>query len=463
MASGEELIPSCLDRRYPAQVKGLSGSLPTSRSMRTSTAIAIGALLVIGLGAPTIALAGWFGAGGALDVAWVSETAVDGSVNHHAVAAGPIGPAGTVFAPISSVGGSDQCELAALSGDDGSRLWNYPLPAANCTVHAVADPTVADYDGDGVSEVFVATTEQSVVGLHPRTGDVEFRHPLSAYGYTRPLVVDVLGDEAPEIVAVDVQGSVFVVRANGSVAWSAQGESYTWGQPRVADFDDDGDPELVVGFGGSGELVRYEPDGTVGWRRSAITNGSITWLSTTPARSGGPDLVLATVAGEVVLVDGADGSVIWRRDVGRMAAVHAVGAAEGEGDVAVYAVARDGTLRRFDAADGSTTWTTALTTEANQMTPPPALGDLNGDGDRELVAVTKGGKVAVVDPATGEELASYHRDADIWVHPTVADVDSDGRDEVYVMYGDGRVVALTYSTVALSTSGVGPSGGRDSG
>lgn len=413
--------------------------------MRAATAAAAAAVLVGLAVVVLLAYAGGLGTGGSLEERWVSDTARDRAVNHHGPAAGTADGRGVVYAPISGESGTDGCALVALDGADGSRRWGYPIPPANCTIHSVADPTVADYDDDGVAEVFVATTERAVLGLDPRDGAVEFRHALTAYGYTRPLVTDLTGDKRPEVVAVDVQGAVFVLRQNGTVAWSRQYATYTWGQPAVADFDGDGDRELVVGFGGSGELVLFERNGTVAWNRSS-PGGSITWLATGQADAdAATEVVVATSDGVVAVLDGRDGAVQWRRDLGTLAAVHAVGDGDGDGDPEVYAVAGDAVLRSFAGADGAVEWTTTLTTEQVQMTPPPSLGDVDGDGREELVAVTNNGIVSVVDPGSGDVVDSYRREVPIWVHPTIADVTGDGTSEVLVMYGDGRVVSLSYS------------------
>jgi hypothetical protein len=54
--------------------------------------------------------------------------------------------------------------------------------------------------------------------------------------------------------------------------------------------------------------------------------------------------------------------------------------------------------------------------------------------------------VVVIDAETGREefrapLVTYG-----YGRPTPADLDDDGDDEVFVRYGDGRVVALDYAT-----------------
>lgn len=414
--------------------------------MRTRTAIAIAVLTVALAAVAFYAASGGLGESGSLEERWVSDTARDRAVNHHAVAAGSMGENGMVYAPISGESDTDQCDLAAIEAGDGSRRWNYPIPATNCTIHSVADPAIADYDDDGVPEVFVTTTEEAVIGMNALTGEVEFRHNLTAYGYTRPLVTDFTRDDGKEIVAVDVQGAIFVLRPNGSVVWTKQYSSYTWGQPAVADFDGDGGRELVVGFGGNGEIVVFESDGSIVWNHSNVVRGSTTWMATGQADDDDVhEIAIATSKGVVAVLDGRDGSVQWRRDLGTLAAVHAFGDGDGDGVAELYAVAADGKLRSFTANNGTTEWSTTLTTESVQMTPPPSMGDVDGDGRQELVAVTNNGIVSVVDPRTGQILDSYRRDVPIWVHPMIVDTTGDGVPEPYVIYGDGRVVAFSFS------------------
>ena len=422
--------------------------------MRFRTGLVLIVLVTVFAGGTVIGLTGVFGSGsgGELTVRWVSDTARPNmGGNHHAPAAAQIGDGGTVFAPVSGPGGTDACDLVALDASNGSTMWNYPIPPANCTIHSVADPVIADYDGDGTKEVLAATTEEAVVAFEPRTGTEEFRHNLTDYGYTQPIVADLTGNDTKEVIAVDVQGTVFVLRPDGSAVWTRRLSSYTWGQPRAADFDGDGANELVVGLGGSGNLTLFEGNGTRRWTLSAPFDSSITWMTTGQADGDDPiEMLVATDSGAVAAVDGATGAVEWRRDLGSLAAVHAFGDGDRDGDPEAYAVAKDGKLRSLDASDGAVEWETALTSANVQMTPPPSMADLNGEGDPEIVAVTNDGIVSVVDPKSGEILATYEREGEvpIYVHPTLADTDGNGTAEIYVMYGDGRVVSLAYSQQA---------------
>ena len=409
--------------------------------MRTRTLAALAAV-VLALGGVAAYGATQVGDGGNLDERWVSDTAREMTGNHHAPAVAEIDGETRVYAPISGLRDTRQCGLYALDGADGTTQWSYTVPPANCTIHAVADPAVEDFDGDGRPEVLAATTEQVVAAYHPTSGEVEFRHNLSSYGYTEPLVADFAPAEGKELVVADVAGELFVVRENGTTAWSRD-LGMTWANPRFADFDGDGTDELVVGSAptGGGAVTVLEPDGSTLWERT--TDEGVAWL-TVGKTENGPLVVAATTGGEVVAYAG-NGSVAWRHDFADYAAVRAFGDGDGDGDSEVYAVAKDGDLRAIDAASGDIEWTTTLTNADVNMMPPPALGDLTGDGSPELVTVANDGSVSVVAPDSGEVLATYERDVPIYKYPVLADLDGDGSDEALVMYGDGRVVALEYS------------------
>ncbi len=399
---------------------------------------------------------------GALQVLWTSEPEQSLESNHHTPAGTHFDGEGYVAVPINSRQGT-VCVLRTLDGS-GAERWRDSLTEAQCTVHAVSDPTIADYDADGRPEVLAATSEKELVAYNLSTGAAELRHDLTSYGYSKPIVANLTPASGPETVVVDLLGGVFVLRPNGTEAWTRQVDDARVRQPTVRDFDADGDPELAVGQL-SGGVVVLDHEGQVDWRRNLSDAVSVRWLTT--GQLDGDDAVELTVAtfnGHVLALDGANGSVEWERDLGTTgdapasgaarvsalhgvtgAAVHAVGDGDGDGQVEVYPVARDGSLYALDGSDGSVEWSTALTDDSVVVSPPPSMGDLDGDDTPELVAVTATGRVAVVDPASGEIVASHRRDGTIRTFPRLADVDGDGREEILVIYGDGTVVALSYA------------------
>jgi outer membrane protein assembly factor BamB len=412
--------------------------------MRPRTLVAVLGIAVALAGAAFVALGGFSGFGDAgLTVEWASDTERDVRVNHHELVAASIDGSGFVFAPVSGADNTTDCSLFALDARDGEQLWTHDVPRKDCTIHAVADPALGDIDGDGTREVFVATTERRVTGFDVASGDQIFVYDLTSYGYSKPLVTDFVGDDGPEVVVVDAKGTVSVVHGNGTAAWTRQLEAFTWGQPAVADFDADGERELVVGVAGEGTLHLFERDGSLAWQRTNATDTSITWLTSTQLDGDAArEVVVATQGGRVVAYDGRDGSVEWTRDFESFAAVHAVGEGAIDGDSRVYATAKDGVLRALSPTTGETEWTATLTTADVQMMPAPSLGDVDDDGEAELVATTNDGMVTVVDPGSGDVEDTYSRDVPIYTKPHLADTDGDGAPEVYVMYSDGRVVAL---------------------
>ncbi len=413
--------------------------------MRFATGAVLLVIVAVLAGVGVVAFAG--DDGGTLSERWVSDTGRDMKGNHHAPAAATIGNRSFVFAPISDQGNGTGCGLFALDGSNGSVVWRHQVPPANCTIHAVADPTVADFDGDGTKEVLASSTEERVTAYDARSGEESMRHQLDDYGYTQPVVANLAPDSGRETAVVDVKGRLSLVRADGTALWSRNLEGMAWAQPAAADFDADGDTELVVGVAppDGGRVVLIDGNNTTEWQTDDI-DASILWMGSGQADDDPAiEISVATSDGEIVVLDGADGSVEWRRSVGDLAAVHDISDGDGDGNPEVYAVSKEGTLFALQATDGDIEWKTSLTT-GTQMTPPPVVADVDGDDETELVAATNDGKVTVVAPDSGNVLATYERSVPIYTHPTVADLDGDGAEEIYVIYGDGRVVALLYES-----------------
>lgn len=78
-----------------------------------------------------------------------------------------VGPEGSVVAPVAAVinterFGSHSCSLVRLDARDGAR-GGAPVPAANCTTHAITEPAFGDLDADPATETAVTTTEHALI------------------------------------------------------------------------------------------------------------------------------------------------------------------------------------------------------------------------------------------------------------------------------------------------------------
>ncbi|AUV83922.1 hypothetical protein C2R22_07800 [Salinigranum rubrum] len=391
---------------------------------------------------------------------WVSDTGREIGGNHHA----PAVAGGRVYAPLSGPGTTEGCELVALHSTDGGVVWRAPVD--ECTIHAVADPTVADANDDGEQEVLVATTEDDL-RVYSRDGDLLRRSALDDYGYTRPVVADLGGSDAPETVVVDVRGTVTAFGASGERQWQHALDDYVWARPVVADVDGDGGREVFVaqrdgtltllspGTGSDGATDDAASPVSVAWTTGVGDDPGISWAAAGQADDDPAlELWVATVDGGVYAVDGASGEIAWSRDVGSLAAVGGFGDGDGDGDSEVYVTDNSGTVRALDAATGEEEWSTRVTDGAVQMMPPPSLGDTDGDGSADLVVPAHDGSVSKLDPSDGSVVARYERSVSteasdsgfdrLFGRATLGDVDGDGDDDAVVVYADGTVVALDF-------------------
>lgn len=413
--------------------------------MNRRTLVAVVAVCGLLAGAVVVGL----GVGdGGLAERWISDTPRANEVNHHAVGVGTTGD--VVVAPVAAVPNGDEqltdtsCALVRLRPETGATQWRAGVPAEDCFTHALTEPAVADVDGDGTREVLVASTEGAVIARSATDGTEEWRVGVEQYGYGRPTVADVTAGPGLEVVASDVGGEVVAVHGNGTVAWrtsvaeaGVDGSAVSvWRAPVVADLDADDAPEVLIATN-RGPVV-FSATGTVEWTRE----GGATYAAVGQADDD-PALELFTGdTGGVVAYDGATGETQWERSLTNVR-VRETADVDGDGVVELFAGRPGGEVLALGGATGTTQWSTTVST-ADGPTPSPVAGDVDGDDETELVAVTNDGSVAVLSPATGAQRAVYERAVPIWTFPTITDTDGDGRAEVLVRYGDGRVVALSY-------------------
>ena len=380
--------------------------------------------------------------GPTLAATWVHEPPPGATGNHHGPAVATVDGRPVVLAPISGEVGSEACRLVALEGGTGEALWRHEVPPAACTVHAIADPMVATWDGRRA--VLAATTQRAVVVLDPASGAVRYRYDLASYGYAPPLVADLAPADGEELVVVDAGGTVTVVGADGAVAWRRSLDAHVWTMPVVGDLAADGAPRLAFGTE-DGRLLVLRGDGTTALEVAAPLDSSVTWLASGQLDDDpAVELLASTADGTVVAVDAASGAVLWRRSFATFAAVGAVTDGDGDGTAEVYVAAADGAVRALDGTAGQVEWTVQVAEDDVQMMPPPALGDVTGDGLADLVVASNDGRVVALDAATGATLADAPAAGRHFERPTLADLDDDASLEVVVLRASGRVVRYDY-------------------
>ncbi|QDX39463.1 PQQ-binding-like beta-propeller repeat protein [Salarchaeum sp. JOR-1] len=384
---------------------------------RTTAVAAVLVLALAGVGAYAV-LNG--GGPGTLDVAWVSDTDRPNQVNHHPVAVAGTGEDATVLAPVSAVSGSSgHCRLVALDAN-GTRRWSAGIADRACAIHGIGDPTVFDLTDDGDREVFVPTAENAVYGYDVSSGEREFAGAMTSFGYSKSIALD----DPRRVFAIDFGGRAYAWHPDGSVAWNVSVAPAIIADP--IEMDD----RIVVGM--TDATIALHENGTRAWSVPVGAEWLVRVDETRIVASNGP---------RVSSIDTSTRTVEWTLDTAGRAVVHDATDGDGDGTRELYVGSRGGRVLAVDAATGTVEWQTRLS-ETTALTPAPITGNFTASPGPEVAAVTHSGQVAVLDADAGDVVASYERDVVVWVHPTAADIDADPLDELLVMYGDGRVVAL---------------------
>ncbi len=153
--------------------------------------------------------------------------------------------------------------------------WSWTSSAVNPTaLNVMMTPSVIDLNGDGIPDVVFASTASTGGGLV----EVGFLRALNGnngseiFTVNAPMVNtassiatgDIDLDGRPEIIACGTGGNTLIAfEHDGTFKWqSAPLESIHWGAPSIADLDQNGVPEIVVG------------------RQALNSNGVVLWTGT---------------------------------------------------------------------------------------------------------------------------------------------------------------------------------------
>lgn len=295
-------------------------------------------------------------------------------------------------------------KVHAFKGVDGSLLWSSAV--MECFM-----PSIADLDGDGNPEVVV---EGGVLNGSDGTLKAAFNPPLNG-----PFVVsDVDSDGQLDVVTSSrgyhADGTMFV--DTGVAETASYRNTSDWKGPwaAVADFDDDGKPEIVAVDNEAHTVLVWRYDAAAAGKftivrppidmNAGLTNDCSGWGATHGGgpptiadfdRDGVPDLGLAGGIGYVVfdgrklvdsLVAGPD-AILWRQK----------------------------------------------TTDCSSASTGSTVFDFDGDGKAEVVYSDEL-RLRIYDGATGSELASMcNTTATLVEFPVVADVDNDGQADIVVV------------------------------
>ncbi len=303
----------------------------------------------------------------AVDAATGTELWSVSSPSHHVQPSGGIAAADIdgdgyveIVAPAAPVIGNGTLAFE----HDGSFKWYSALPAATQSIRTL---TIADLESDGTPEIICGTTVMDNNGNLLWTGSEQ-------QGFLQAAAVDLDLDGFLEII----EGRT-VYNYDSTILWQAPDNIF--GACAAADFDLDGNPEVVFFFLGS--LYLYDSGGTKLWGPVSHQGGG----------NGAP--CIADFNG-----DGYPETAVSGRD-----------------HIGVY----DGS--------GALLWQQPIVDTSSQRTGCTAF-DFNGDGIFELVGQDHY-YVRVYDGAIGSVLHEIENPSGTLIeYPLTADIDDDGEAEI---------------------------------
>lgn len=225
--------------------------------------------------------------------------------------------------------------------NDGSLKWTSPNLSGHVLSFHIAAPAIADLEGDGDPEIIagraILNSDGTLRGAGAYgtgtwlygsasfaadilnddgiqeviVGNAIYNADGEAYWYNRqpdgyPAIADFDLDGQAEIIVVS-NGTVRLQDAAGNVLWNVANPGGKGGPPTIADYDGDGLPE--VGVAGRTAYVVFDTDGSILWQKATKDGSGITGSSVYDFEGDGiADVVYADEV-NLYVYSGIDGTI----------------------------------------------------------------------------------------------------------------------------------------------------------
>jgi hypothetical protein len=312
--------------------------------------------------------------------------------------------------------------LRILSGADGEEL----LSVSDVPLQYWSTPAAADLDNDGVIEIVAVTASGNLIAFE-NDGEVKWVSSIAVDWMGNPSISDIDGDGRAEIIY-----GYMVFDSDGALVWSNPdayiGSNHSFKPATSYAVDILPEPGLEVVAGAS----VISSDGSLLWKNDIVADGTTAVADFD--RDGEPEILV--VSSHDVYLLSNQGEIIWGPillHVSGSGGSPTVADLDGDGYLEIgvtgykgyFVINHDGTLlwsHPLDEAPGST---------------GSSSFDFNGNGRSEVVVVDQSA-LTIFDGATGKILSTFNnRSGTAFEYPIVADVDNDSHAEI-VIVGSGK-------------------------
>ena len=289
-----------------------------------------------------------------------------------------------------------------------------------------------------------------------------YLEPDSGWIYSLAEMSDVTGDGVTEVVfgTGSMLDRIYMVDGDSdgqaTVLWSYAAPDATYSVRNLGDVNEDGDDDVLAAIGDNGDRLvcldggTSNPAGSVVWSYTPGT--SVFACGVLPDVTGdGIDeaiAVLWTLDGSAIrCLNGATGGLVWSStdvaEYGQM--VDVLADVTGDGIDELIVSSWENAVQVLDGSDGTRVWkTTVGTTNGGDVWTARATPDLNGDGHEDVVAGSFDYHVYALDGDTGDVFWAYDTQNRVFsVHP-VGDLNGDGRPEVVAGTQDTNNLTVAY-------------------
>lgn len=318
-----------------------------------------------------------------------------------------------------------------------------------------SSPIVTDLDGDGANEIIFGCMDRNVYVINS-DGSFKLNWPqlVNSELLTGPAVADIDHDGGKEVVAISKDGRFYAWHANGTALANfpvVKGGLFYSG-PLLIDLNLDGNLEIVAGSFTDNKVYAITSSGTdlAGWPSTAFNK----WYGSAAAGDiDGDQLDEIVYAGfdSSLHVFNGDGSSVAGFPVhldGQVWTAAAVGNIDGNPGLEIAVVTYAGSCYLINSSGAIMTGFPVH--YATSLRSAPSLVDLNADGDLEIIFGSTDGRLHALD-AAGVEMPGFPVvvTGSIFGTPVVGDISGDGQPDIFFGTLGGHIYGYDRTGVAV--------------